>query len=468
VRSSPLAKDTCSDSIPGSESAELKHITDPRPCRAENLVLIGTDGNGDLVFLNPEGPGWAALTPSAASLLSMCDGTHTIPELENIFRSNEPATGNQSLVSRLVSTFHDCRLMETDHPHGALKIERQPLKYAALYLTRACNLSCRFCFFSAGRACEDELTTADYFRLIDQLAAMGVRTVYLMGGEPLLRKDVFDIACRAREQGLVASLVTNGTLLTKEVASRVARSFTFTQVSIDGLERANDAIRGKGGFQRSVEGIRRLLEQGGDVRVASVVSRYNVEELDDFLSFMVAIGIRTAHFINLQECGRGRQGRIGVTAQEFFRALLPVWYKWKDVLGRSNALNFLLPVRGFRKTHCGVGNGMVEIDSQGNVFGCYKYMETGGSAGNVREMSIQEIYDRSPVLNALRDKSVLDDPACRRCHFRFLCGGDCMAIDMIKGDAGELCEVADLFRWILTEAEIPDRRELVSSSDVYA
>lgn len=443
-------------------------MTDRRPRRAGELVLIGTDRKGDFVFLNPDGPGWAALTPSAASLLSMCDGSLTVSELESIFRSRGPASGNESLVRRLVDTFHECHLMEGDGPQGDTQTKQQPLKYAALYLTRACNLKCRFCFFSAGSACADELTTEDYFRLIDRLAAMGVRTVYLMGGEPLLRKDVFRIADRAREQGLVASLVTNGTLLTKDMANRVARSFTFTQVSIDGLERANDAIRGKGGFQRSVEGVRRLLDQGGDVRVASVVSRYNVGELDEFLSFMVTTGIPTVHFINLQECGRGREGRIGVSAKEFFRALLPVWYKWKEVMGRSNALNFLLPVRGFRKTHCGVGNGMVEIDSQGNVFGCYKYMETGQSAGNVRDMSIEEIYDRSPVLTAIRDKSVLDDPACRKCHYRFLCGGDCMAMDTIKGDAGELCEVAALYRWILTEAEIPDRRELVSLSDVYA
>ena len=98
-----MTQETSSPSRAGEEHTGSNHMTDHRPRRAGELVLIGTDRKGDLVFLNPVGPGWAALTSSAASLLSMCDGTLTISELESIFRSREPASGNESLVRRLVS-----------------------------------------------------------------------------------------------------------------------------------------------------------------------------------------------------------------------------------------------------------------------------------------------------------------------------------------------------------------------------
>jgi radical SAM protein with 4Fe4S-binding SPASM domain len=97
----------------------------------------------------------------------------------------------------------------------------------------------------------------------------------------------------------------------------------------------------------------------------------------------------------------------------------------------------------------------VEIDPRGEVYACYKYMETGDTAGNVRQEGIAAIYQDSPVLARIRAATVLDHPVCSRCDFRFLCGGDCLAVDRLKGEAGEACELAHLFRWILTSVEAP-------------
>jgi len=450
-----------------TDFSESWDVAEPRPCKAGDLVLIGTDRKGNFVFLSPQGPGWAALTPSAARLLALCDGHRTVSDLEHIFQITAPSGSSETPVRSLVKVFHECCLLQNNLPRPEQRAHRKALQYAALYLTSACNLACRFCFYSAGKAAENELTADEYIRLIDDLAAMGTRTVYLMGGEPLLRRDIFHIADHARARGMVVGLVTNGTLVTREVAHRIAETFSFAQVSLDGLEEANDSIRGRNGFRRTVKGIGLLLDRGCDVRVASVVSQLNANHLDRFLDYVVKLGATTVHFINLQECGRGKTSRIGVPAKEFFSRLIPAWHKWRDVIGRSNALNFLLPTRGFRRTHCGVGNGMVEIDSRGEVFGCYKYMETRVSQDNVRARGIAEIYETSSVLGALRTMSVLDDPACRTCHFRFLCGGDCMAVPKVKGQAGELCEVAELYRWILTEADIPEVRVPISPSDLH-
>jgi radical SAM protein with 4Fe4S-binding SPASM domain len=419
------------------------------PRRAPGLKFLGKNPAGDLVFLNPAGPSWAALTPGAAGLLSRCDGAHTMADLAG-------SSADGTVVPRLLGAFERLGLLQGQAPEALPAPELIPLRYAALYLTRACNLACKFCFFSAGKAYKDEMTTGDYYRLLDDLSAMGVGSVYLMGGEPLMRRDVFDIASRARSLGMKAALVTNGTLLTEARADKVLENFTFVQVSVDGLQDEHDRFRGPGTFERTVRGIETILRRGGDVRVASVISSHNIDNIEPFFEYLVGLGLTRVHFINLQDCGRGRTSPYPtVSLRRFFGTLLPVWQKWRQYVEASHALDFLWPVRGHRKIQCGAGNGMVEIDPRGEVFACYKYMETGDTAGNVRQEGIAAIYQDAQVLADIRGATVLTHPVCSRCDFRFLCGGDCLAVDRPKGEAGEACELHGLFRWILTEVEAP-------------
>jgi radical SAM protein with 4Fe4S-binding SPASM domain len=419
------------------------------PGRAPDLKFLGKNPAGDLVFLNPAGPSWAALTPGAAGLLSRLDGTQTVADLAGF-------SADSTLVPRLIEAFERLGLLQGRESADPPAPELIPLRYAALYLTRACNLACKFCFFSAGKAYKDEMTTGDYYRLLDDLSAMGVGSVYLMGGEPLMRRDVFALASRARSLGMKACLVTNGTLLTEARADKVLENFTFVQVSVDGLQEEHDRFRGPGTFERTVRGIETILRRGGDVRVASVISSHNIDNLESFFDFLVRLGLTRVHFINLQDCGRGRTSPYPtVSLRRFFGTLLPVWRKWREHIDASHALDFLRPVRNHRKLHCGAGNGMVEIDPRGEVFACYKYMETGETAGNVRQEGISAIYQDSQVLANIRGATVLQHPVCSRCDFRYLCGGDCLAVDRPRGEAGEACELYDLFRWILTEVEAP-------------
>lgn len=214
---------------------------------SSRLKIFGEKPGGRPVFLNPAGPSWAALTPGAAGLLSRLDGTQSVADLAGF-------SAGSTLVPRLLEVFERLGLLQGPESAASPVPELIPLRYAALYLTRACNLACKFCFFSAGKAYKDEMTTGDYYRLLDDMSAMGVGSVYLMGGEPLMRRDVFAIASRARSLGM-ACLVTNGTLLTEARADKVLENFTFVQVSVDGLQEEHDRFRGPGTFERTVQGI---------------------------------------------------------------------------------------------------------------------------------------------------------------------------------------------------------------------
>lgn len=114
-----------------------------------------------------------------------------------------------------------------------------------------CDLACRHCGSRAGHARPDELSTAEAIDLVDQMAALGVKEVSLIGGEAYLREDWLDIVRRIRGHGMICQLTTGGRGLTEEIliAAKDA-GLTGVGISIDGLESTHDSLRGvKGSFR---------------------------------------------------------------------------------------------------------------------------------------------------------------------------------------------------------------------------
>ncbi|HYH02720.1 MAG TPA: radical SAM protein, partial [Bacillota bacterium] len=85
--------------------------------------------------------------------------------------------------------------------------------------TNACNLDCKHCYRDAGRQAEEELTTAEGFKLIDEIAAAGFKIMVFSGGEPLLRPDIFALVKHAANRGLRPVFGTNGTLLNEKMVA---------------------------------------------------------------------------------------------------------------------------------------------------------------------------------------------------------------------------------------------------------
>jgi len=131
--------------------------------------------------------------------------------------------------------------------------ERRPV--VVWNVTRSCNLLCLHCYSdSEARRYEGELTTEEGYALLEDLGRFQVPAVLFSGGEPLVRRDLFDLVAFARGRGLRPTLSTNGTLITAEVAARIKQSgFTYVGVSLDGIGEVNDRFRGVAGARRQVE-----------------------------------------------------------------------------------------------------------------------------------------------------------------------------------------------------------------------
>ena len=138
--------------------------------------------------------------------------------------------------------------------------------YVDFLCTPRCNLKCSFCHRWQIKDKEDD--TAKSLAVIDKIAEAGVACIFFSGGEPLLRKDLEILAEHAGKKGLVLTLTTNGTLLTKERAITLGGYFESITVSLDGFEETHDQIRGvKGTYKKAMKAIHLLKEHSTKAKI---------------------------------------------------------------------------------------------------------------------------------------------------------------------------------------------------------
>ncbi|MCC9003495.1 MAG: mycofactocin radical SAM maturase, partial [Candidatus Competibacter sp.] len=150
-------------------------------------------------------------------------------------------------------------------------------------ITYACNLRCVHCLSSSGHRRPDELTTAEAKRLIDEWAEMKVFYINVGGGEPMSRKDFFELMDYALARGIGVKFSTNGSLIDRAAAAWIAsRDYLDVQISLDGATaETNDPVRGEGSYQRALTAMTHLAKQGFPFKINATVTRYNYPQLDE-------------------------------------------------------------------------------------------------------------------------------------------------------------------------------------------
>ena len=183
-------------------------------------------------------------------------------------------------------------------------------KTVYIHLTHACNLRCKYCYFDAGEAIQNELSLYELHTLFEEVVLLAPRKVVLTGGEPLLRPDLFDIARAFREvdpdKRVRLCLISNGTLIQAQKAALIAQVFDEIRISIDASREINDRIRGTGTFDAAVKAIHTLKREGIYAGVSITVTTENVPHLSAFLSFLLEEGVTTKfHLAPFRPVGRG-------------------------------------------------------------------------------------------------------------------------------------------------------------------
>jgi len=347
--------------------------------------------------------------------------------------------------------------------------------------TYQCNLRCKHCYENASSKKRAELSTDEAKQALDilsKLAGIGLPALSFSGGEPLARRDFFELAAYAKKRTGYVSIASNGTLITRDNAKRIKDvGVEYVEISIDGATPGvHDEFRGiPGAFERAMDGIKNCLEEGVDTCIATVLHRDNLSELGKLIELSKQLGVRLMHF-NYIPTGRAKAhveldltpderlhvleaigkeiiglylqsreeqlkyGKSDLKVDRFF-STCPQFASVTKELSQRSGEKFMVEAHYAAKKGiesvanflggCGAGRLYCCLEPNGDIKPCVFFPTNRDTVlGNLLENRFEEIWDNHPFLWKLRVREKLEDyvvngkrVGCGSCPDKYICGG---------------------------------------------
>ncbi|AOT69167.1 radical SAM/SPASM domain-containing protein [Geosporobacter ferrireducens] len=299
-------------------------------------------------------------------------------------------------------------------------------------ITKRCNLYCDHCYRdSSSDYFTGELSTKEGKKLIEEISEAGFKILVLSGGEPLMRKDVFELAHYAKQVGLKPVMGTNGTLITQDTAKQLKNSgIEAAAISIDHIcEEKHDLFRNAAGcFQKALEGANNCIQAGIRVQINTTITKENKDYILDITDLARKIGATSHHPFFLVEVGRGEQiSHVSLENNEYIQLINSILDKQLETdieLKPTCAPQFMafakhreMKMRFSRG--CIAGIGYCCILPNGDVHIC-PYLPV--KAGSVKELPFDQLWKDSTVFNSLRNFDNYKGK-CGNCANLSVCGG---------------------------------------------
>ncbi len=320
------------------------------------------------------------------------------------------------------------------------------------HLTERCNLACRHCYQSGMTGTEMDLralreTAGEASDMLKDWAEryeiVFSPSFTITGGEPFLRSDLFEMLSLLPAQGFEIHLLTNGTLIDRDKAQRLAGLVQGVQVSIEGPEAVHDAIRGKGAFRKAMAGIEAMVGCNIAVSLNATLSRLNVNCLGGIVNLAEELGVRRVGFSRLVPRGKGAGLADTMLApeevREAYRYLFMLGGDALDVVSGDPLADCLDPDSDDYEDRgkiayggCAAGVSGLTLMPDGTIAPCRRLPIP---LGNVMKDSLREIWAESRVLNQLRNRRAYAGK-CGRCPRWATCRG-CRAIAYAFGGAAQ-------------------------------
>ncbi|WP_047151162.1 TIGR04053 family radical SAM/SPASM domain-containing protein [Aneurinibacillus tyrosinisolvens] len=322
-------------------------------------------------------------------------------------------------------------------------------------VTRACALKCLHCRAQAQYSPDPrELTFEEGKRLIDQIYEMDNPLFVFTGGDPLMRKDLFQLTEYAVKKGLRVSMTPSATPRVTKEAIRRAKEVGLSRwaFSVDGpTAEVHDRFRGTAGsFELTRKALGYLNELGIPIQINTTISRYNVNQLEEMAKWVEEWNAVLWSVFFLVPTGRGKTEDM-ISPRQHEEVFAWLYHKSKTVPfdikstaaqhyrrvvlqnkaadKKTSMINYeatlkdgtINQIGGMGRAPKGVndGNGFVFISHTGDV---YPSGLLPIPCGNIRETGLAEIYRHSPVFQALRNPDLYKGK-CGVCEYRFVCGG---------------------------------------------
>ncbi len=345
--------------------------------------------------------------------------------------------------------------------------------------TNRCNLNCIHCHQDSGEGGTGELTTKEAFTVIENIAQAGVSILTFSGGEPLLRSDIFRAIRNADKMGLLCTIASNGTLMTKPIVKRLKESgVKRVEIGLDGCKaETHDFLRNTPeSFKSTIQGIKNCVEMGFDEICATMtLHAKNVNELQETLELAEKLGVQRFYLNRLIPAGRGKNViDLEVSGKQRMDALEKIYEKFYESVIYNNGIQCYArgmtyygrlgyersagevftvseALSGFsRMWNEKFGTGISEIIKRhvAGFGGCsagitYAGLTAGGDLlpcvpapirlGNLLDHELEDIWVNNKLLNYIRQRGKLKG-RCGRCDFNFICGGCRYTAYVVKGD----------------------------------
>lgn len=323
----------------------------------------------------------------------------------------------------------------------------EPLQSASIRVTMACNLRCKQCYAIAGERLKNELSLKEMKRVIDELKELGTIRIFFTGGEPFARPDILEILKYSDQNNFAMYISTNGTLVTPAIITELKKlkHLRTFQISIDGVGKIHDLIRGrKGTFKKALQTIRMAVQElkNTKVTIISTLMKINKDEMEKILQLALYEKVDTFGIVTLYPVKRSQEAIDITTGEKYklFQKLSSLYKKERTKL--KVGLHPLLPPALVPKSLGNVEYGcgyvcsfpsLLGIHANGDVAPCdgllsYKQF----ILGNVRRSSLKKIWNH-PIMKKLRKIEPGDmEGVCKKCKYLSWCMGGCRAKAFIE------------------------------------
>lgn len=427
-----------------------------------SFMVLRKEYFGGYVF-NPYIPPEIRLDHIRFKIATLCDGKHTLGEIKKIIRNDLTHTRAyiDLLVDGTINSFNKCfaaywRKEKLKRPRcfGHIEDDGSNIRgnrqlsapiFVIWEITGRCNLRCKHCLSDSGKLFPDELSTQEAKKLIDALEMMKVFNISFSGGEPLIRPDIFELLEYSSQKKIGIELLTNGTLITKEIIDRFENINLFNvQISIDGIGKTHDNFRGiNGSYERAVKAIKLLRDANYEVVISSAVTKQNISQVPEMIDIAVDLGASAYKTTLFMPAGRGKSNVDGLVltpedAKKFAFMLIDkkkevgdkiiinneVIYPWLTGIAENSDL---FGIEDSSRIGCTAGNSSLYIVPDGKIAPCPFLREF--EAGDIRKENLKEIWDSSPTFDVFRNVTCGDlKGKCNGCEYLGAsCYGGCRA-----------------------------------------
>ncbi len=364
-------------------------------------------------------------------------------------KKSKSTSSSEALVKRSARQVPRKRDARQGRAAPAPQAERSipPLGTIYFYLTEGCNLACRHCWiapkYQAGSTVYPSVPYELFVSIVKQAKPLGLGSVKLTGGEPLLHPNIVEILRFIRAEELGLTIETNGLLCTPEIVEEIRQCKNpFVSVSVDGAcAETHEWVRGvEGSFEMALTGIRNLVAAGFKPQIIMSIMRRNLNEIEELVALAEEIGAGSVKFNIVQPTARGErmheQGET-LTIEELldlgerFERELEAKAKVRLIYSHPHAFQPLSHMFGQNGDGCGRCSIMTILGVLGD--GSYALCGIGESVpelifGHAAADPLEKVWKETPILNEIREGLPTRlEGICGDCVLKGMCLGSCVA-----------------------------------------